>query len=559
MSLLLDALQRASKEKEKLAESRGISANSPGSNASVEPVAERGPFPVLAIEPDGEIKDVTLELTMEPIVTETTPPPVASPVFDPVPMAVAASEPDAAMETASSSLPRAPREEVHVSSVQMARKNELGGISTAVTEISDTLAVPSAADVGGVSPSEIGAGTPETKVSAAHSVAKEASREVGDSSGRLGEAGVAPHPSPALSPQVAREILGATAKRLPKRRVIALGGAAFAVAGMYLAFFLGAFDSFFGKSGSSLTPANPPPPVVAVAPAPTLPSVASKEQLPAEGEGGKPRDTSATRPEPAGTREGASLPTSKATPNGETAVASRPSGLNETAMPAARGTGARHSRPVVVARATTTSLLDAAYAAMSAGRLDDAADTYRKALAANPAERDAFLGLAYIAQRKGNNDEARSHYLQVVRLDPANSVANSGLLAIAAEGDLPQAASRAREMAERTPDSAVVMSTLGAILAKEGRVAEAQQAYFRALTLEPENALHAFNLAVALDMLHKNSQALGFYQRALMLAEKSPEAERSGFPFKEARQRVEQLRQSAMEPRPSSGLDPQFR
>jgi tetratricopeptide (TPR) repeat protein len=232
---------------------------------------------------------------------------------------------------------------------------------------------------------------------------------------------------------------------------------------------------------------------------------------------------------------------------------------SESDKPAVRGAGSRQSRQVVVTRAVTSSPLDAAYAAMTAGRLDEAATAYRKALATNPGERDAFLGLAYIAQRKGNNDEARELFLQVLRIDPANSGANSGLLAIAAEGDLPQAASRAREMAERAPDSAVVMGTLGGILAKEGRIAEAQQAYFRAVTLEPDNAFHAFNLAVALDRLHKNSQALSFYQRALALAERSTEADRSGFPFKEARQRVEQLSQPANVPLAPSRTDSQAR
>jgi tetratricopeptide (TPR) repeat protein len=160
----------------------------------------------------------------------------------------------------------------------------------------------------------------------------------------------------------------------------------------------------------------------------------------------------------------------------------------------------------------------------------------------NPGERDALLGLAYIAQRQGDREEARAHYQQVLRQDPANASASAGMLTLAAEGDLQMTGSRAREMAERNPDSAVVLSTLGGILAKEGRISEAQQAYFRALTLEPDNALHAYNLAVALDRLHKYAPAQGYYLRALALAEKSGAGDRASFPRKEALQRLEQLR-----------------
>ncbi len=183
-----------------------------------------------------------------------------------------------------------------------------------------------------------------------------------------------------------------------------------------------------------------------------------------------------------------------------------------------------------------------AYAALTEGRFDDAADGYKRVLEKTPGERDALFGLAYIAHRQGQREEAQAYYQRVLRLQPGHPGASAGLLALAAEGDLQLTASRAREMAERNPNSAVVLSTLAGLLAKEGRIAEAQQEYFKAFTLEPDNALHAFNLAVALDRLHKYSQAQAYYQRALALAEKSGAAEKSGFPRMEALQRYEQLR-----------------
>lgn len=549
MSLLLDALQRASKEKEKLAESRGAPAAPPAGKATNEPAAERSPFPSLSIESDGGDSNAapTVELMMEPIVTEVPAIPDAPRIHDPVPASAAP------LAYAEPQVAAMPAQQIQFSVAEVPSESQSGLSSPAVAEITAALAAPMVARQAASNSSGLGASVSEVKSGVTDPAMEEAVSVRPDPVGAPRTAGPVTPPSPTLSPQIAREILGATAKRSTNRRAVALGIAAALVAATYLAFFLGGFDRFFGNSGSSLAPATPPPPVVAVAPAPT-PEVAHPD-----GQATKVVESGLNTPEPPVAKETASLSVSKA-PRRKTAstLLDQPDAMAGE-KPAIRGAGSRPSRPITVTRAVTSSPLDIAYAEMIAGRLDEAAIAYRKALATNPGERDAFLGLAYIAQRKGNNDEARDLYLQVLRLDPANSAANSGLLAIAAEGDLPQAASRAREMAERAPNSAIVMGTLGSILAKEGRIAEAQQAYFRALTLEPENAFHAFNLAVALDKLHKNSQALGFYQRALALAEGSPEADRSGFPFREARQRVEQLRQPASVPLAPSRTDSQIR
>ena len=199
--------------------------------------------------------------------------------------------------------------------------------------------------------------------------------------------------------------------------------------------------------------------------------------------------------------------------------------------------------PIFTTTPAPETNLDAAYRALLDGRLDEAARDYRKALDKNPDERDALLGLAYIAQRTDQHDDARIGYERVLRLEPGHPGATSGLLTLATKSDPQMTATRAREMVERNPESAVALSTLGGLLAREGRIAEAQQVYFKALSLEPDNALYAYNLAVALDRMHKYQQAQGYYQRALMLAEKSAAIDRAGFPTAEAQQRLLQLRE----------------
>ncbi|MBI5108728.1 MAG: tetratricopeptide repeat protein [Rhodocyclales bacterium] len=344
-----------------------------------------------------------------------------------------------------------------------------------------------------------------------------------------------------ISPKIAREILGATVKRVPNMRLKVLGSLATLVLALYLAFYFHAFDRFFAQPSLGLQPSAPAQsavaaPVAAVAATPSAPGAPEVPSVP--GAPGAAADKAASRSDSPGRERSAKMAKGDATP--------RPAVVQPIAdggSAALAGSGrAKPAKPVVTSRPPPPGDLELAYAALTEGRLDEAKVSYGKVLQKNSAERDALLGLAYIAQRQGSNEEARNYYQQVLRLEPGHAGANAGMLAIAAEGDLSQAASRAREMVERMPDSAAALSTLANILAREGRIAEAQQAYFKALTIEPENALHAYNLAVALDRLHKYSLARTYYQRALALAEKSNASDRSGVPLAEAERRLEQLR-----------------
>ncbi len=194
--------------------------------------------------------------------------------------------------------------------------------------------------------------------------------------------------------------------------------------------------------------------------------------------------------------------------------------------------------------------MEAGYSALIQGRLDEAAQSYRRALSSNPEERDALLGLANIAQRQNHPDEARVLYRRVLRQEPDNTVANAGLLSLLADSELQNAGGMARDLSERHPRSAAAFATLGGIMAREGRLADAQQAFFKAANLEPENSVHAYNLAVALDRLHKSAQAADYYERAIALADKSgtPQA----IPREAALQRLTQLRASGAEERPAA-------
>ncbi|MDP1610054.1 MAG: hypothetical protein Q8M11_03280 [Sulfuritalea sp.] len=518
MSLLLDALQRASKEKEKLADARASADKASQENGP----APREAFPPLSIDFESDALPAA-----EPIANSDATSPGLAP--EPPPLSPAAPV----------ELTLRPMEEMPAETASVAGDASLAQAAP-VTPAESVPLEP-----------EMSSGRNLEYVPESPGLRKEPSLspDVPASEAKPAGRAATAHPSPVVSPQVAREILGATAKpsqRGPNRRLISLGVLALLIAAANAAFFLGFLDRFLGISPSGLTPSVPPPTVVAAAPPAAVPAPAEPvaDPVAAAGQpaGGSPGASEVTPEIPAATSTSATLRASRAAPRTSTRreKASMPGEETSATKLASRAPGAR-SKPVFVAKPAALSALDTAYAALTEDRLDEAGIAYRKALEKNPGERDALLGLAYIAQRQGNSDEARIHYQNVLRQEPANASANAGLLAIAAEGDLAGAASRAREMAERAPDSAAVLSAFGGILAREGRIAEAQQVYFKALTLEPDNALHAYNLAVALDRLHKYAQARSYYQRALALAEKSNAGDRANFPRSEALQRLDQL------------------
>jgi tetratricopeptide (TPR) repeat protein len=203
--------------------------------------------------------------------------------------------------------------------------------------------------------------------------------------------------------------------------------------------------------------------------------------------------------------------------------------------------------PVFSPKLSSQGSLEQGYAALLEGRLDEAAQAYGAALAANPMERDALLGLAYVAHSKGRREEAQALYRKVLRLEPSNSVANAGLISLAAGSNGATNSDRAKALAARQPDSAAVQVLAASALVQDGLLAEAALAFSRAQGLEPNNPWHSYNLAVALDRLGNYAQALEQYDKALLNRVRSP-TPLGAQQVESARLRATQLQQS-LEPR----------
>ena len=162
--------------------------------------------------------------------------------------------------------------------------------------------------------------------------------------------------------------------------------------------------------------------------------------------------------------------------------------------------------------------LNRAYDALQTDNLNDARRDYEQVLRSDAKNTDALLGLATIAARQGQADRATDLYLRVLEADPKDVNAKAGLINLKGQSDPALSESRLKTLLASQPDSAPLNFALGNLHARQARWNDAQQAYFRAYTAEPDNADHLFNLAVSLDHLHQKNLAIQYYQMALNVA-----------------------------------------
>lgn len=195
--------------------------------------------------------------------------------------------------------------------------------------------------------------------------------------------------------------------------------------------------------------------------------------------------------------------------------------------------------PIAI-NAATLSLdpqVEQGYQALQRNDLAGARDGYQRALAREPTNRDALLGLAAIDVRSGQPGAAEARYLKLLEMDPRDSQAAASLIALRGQLDPVAAESRLKTFIASQPEAAQLHFTLGNQYAQQSRWNEAQAAYFKAYSVDPENADYAFNLAISLDQLRQKKLALEYYQRSLALSEKRA----ASFDPAQARSRVQEL------------------
>jgi Tfp pilus assembly protein PilF len=241
----------------------------------------------------------------------------------------------------------------------------------------------------------------------------------------------------------------------------------------------------------------------------------------------------APTPRPAQTAELASVEIAKRSPEPEPLPRSAPTAQKTAPNPAqqiARSerlkkspsnvTPATPDSPVRLSKSQPRSntALERAYDSLQAGHMEEAQRGYEQVLRNDAKNTDALLGLATIAALQGQTERAQAYYLRALESDPNDATAQAGVINTRGLSDPGQSESRLKTALASQPDSSALHFALGNLYARQLRWSEAQQAYFRAYSTEPDNADFIFNLAVSLDHLHQNKLAAQYYQMALNAA-----------------------------------------
>src|ERR1700675_4982253 len=145
-----------------------------------------------------------------------------------------------------------------------------------------------------------------------------------------------------------------------------------------------------------------------------------------------------------------------------------------------------------------TALLNGAAACYAQGRLDEAADLYRQAAAADPQDLRPIYSLALIDIRRGRLEDARQQLRVVTAQNPNLYPAQQNLGAVCKNINLWQEAADAYRHALRLNPTAETHFSLARALTVLGRVAESSACY-RALATNPSVRLRALTRLAVLD------------------------------------------------------------
>ena len=160
---------------------------------------------------------------------------------------------------------------------------------------------------------------------------------------------------------------------------------------------------------------------------------------------------------------------------------------------------------------------------------------------------------------KGNLKGAITSYSRAVAIRPDFAAAHYNLgIALKDSGRLDDAVTHFETAAVLLPNVVDAQNNLGTALVELGRPADAVAAYRRSLSLAPDDAGTHFNLGVALKTLEKWDEAAASYRKAVALRPGYADAHYNLMQLFEITNRVEELRDAAVEARRACSDDPRL-
>jgi tetratricopeptide (TPR) repeat protein len=151
-----------------------------------------------------------------------------------------------------------------------------------------------------------------------------------------------------------------------------------------------------------------------------------------------------------------------------------------------------------------------------------AIEEYKLALRQNPKDTFAMYNLAVVYQDQGKTDRAENLYQDVLKVteDTFSRINLAGIHYN--KGNHDEAFQQLSTAANKNPDSAHPLSVLGEYKEREGKLAEAEQTYLKALGIDNRHALTHYRLGRLHLKREKFSHGLDHLKQAIDLEEENP-------------------------------------
>jgi Flp pilus assembly protein TadD len=181
------------------------------------------------------------------------------------------------------------------------------------------------------------------------------------------------------------------------------------------------------------------------------------------------------------------------------------------------GEAAEHFRASLAIEPTATIHSDLGFVLARQGEVDDAQAEYAKALALDPDCASAHFNVAVSAVQAGALDEAEAHYRKALRGRPTAETHNSLGYVLARQGRDAEALVEFRAAIAAEPTFTPAWNNLGEALARQGQLEEAAKAYATSLAQRPTAGAHNA-LGVVLRKMGRTDEAEREFEKGRALA-----------------------------------------
>lgn len=164
---------------------------------------------------------------------------------------------------------------------------------------------------------------------------------------------------------------------------------------------------------------------------------------------------------------------------------------------------------------STDSRIAMADRALALGHYEAAVDMFEALYKKNPRDPRILMGRAVAFQKTGRTEAALKTYDKLLTIDRNNPEALVNMLGILRTEYPEVALRRLKNLHEKYPANPMIAAQIGVTEADGGHLADAVRFLGMAVSMEPNNAQHLFNMAIVQDRAGKKNEAVKYYQQAL--------------------------------------------